>query len=50
VRGEVVKLALKVGAGTLELTASAPTIAPHVVIRAVDQALFGAASVTLEAV
>jgi hypothetical protein len=47
VRGEVVKLALTDGAGTLELTASAPTIAPHIVIRAVDQALFGAASVVL---
>jgi hypothetical protein len=50
VRGEVVKLALKDGAGTLELTASAPTIAPHIVVKAVDQVLFGTASVVVEAV
>lgn len=49
VRGETVALPLVDSMGTLELTASAPTIAPHIVVQAVDQTLFGTASVTVEA-
>ena len=50
VRGETVTLPLVAGVGVLELTASAPTIAPHIVVKAVDQALFGTARITVEAI
>ena len=50
VRDATATLPLAAGIGTLQLTFGAPTLPPHVVVKASDQALFGIASVTVEAV
>ncbi len=50
VRGQTVALRLADGVGTLELTASAPTLPPHIVVKAVDQMVYGHKEVIVEAV
>ena len=50
VRDQEVEVELVEGVGTLQLTASAPTLDPQLVVRAVAQATFGHRQVVIEAV
>lgn len=50
VRGQSVSVPIVGGVGTLQINASAPTLPPHIVIQAQNQAVFGYATLTLEAV